>query len=266
LLEFLKEKASVMLGWIKSISFENGEIPLFNDSANKIAPTTNQLFEYALKLDINFQFSIFNFQLKESGYRKIKKENYECIIDVGEIGSSYIPGHAHADTFNFELYIKNKPFIVDTGISTYNIGKIRNYERSTNAHNTVEINNENSSEVWGGFRVADRANIIELIEDIDYIKATHNGYSKQFGILHTREWKFEKDKIIIKDILNKEANGVARLHFHPDIVEDEIKEKIIFNSKFSILNYNYAPEFNEKINALVLEISFEKKLDLEIKI
>jgi hypothetical protein len=266
LLEFLKEKASVMLGWIKNISFENGEIPLFNDSATKIAPTTNELFEYASNLDINSQLSTFNFQLKESGYRKIEKENYECVIDVGKIGPTYIPGHAHADTFNFELYIKTKPFIVDTGISTYNIGKIRNYERSTNAHNTVEINNENSSEVWDGFRVADRANIIELIEDIDYIKATHNGYSKQFGILHTREWKFEKDKIIIKDILNKEANGVARLHFHPDIVEDEIIEKFkIENKKFKIVEYDYAPEFNKTIKALVLEIPFEKKLELEIK-
>lgn len=36
------------------------------------------------------------------------------------IGPDYIPGHAHADTFNYELRIDGVPFIVDTGISTYN--------------------------------------------------------------------------------------------------------------------------------------------------
>ena len=45
--------------------------------------------------------------------------------------ASYQPGHSHADTFNFELYIKNKPIIVDTGISTYENNQQRRYERST---------------------------------------------------------------------------------------------------------------------------------------
>jgi type IV pilus assembly protein PilC len=40
----------------------------------------------------------------------------------------------------------------------------------------------------------------------------HNGYSKKFGILHTREWKFEKDKIIIKDELAKFAHIVSLLN------------------------------------------------------
>ncbi|MFX4282864.1 heparinase II/III domain-containing protein, partial [Aliarcobacter butzleri] len=76
----------------------------------------------------------------------------------------------------------------------FNIGKQRNIVSSTKAHNTVEINNEDSSEVWGGFRVANRANIIGLIEKEDLIKATHDGYKKKISILHTREWKIEVDK------------------------------------------------------------------------
>ncbi|MFX4237800.1 heparinase II/III domain-containing protein [Aliarcobacter butzleri] len=263
LLNFLEEKASVMLGWLKSISYENGEIPLLNDSANKIAPSSKKLFEYASQLNIEITYK----NLNQSGYRKITKENYECMLDIGEIGASYIPGHAHADTFNFELYIKEKPFIVDTGLSTYNIGKQRNIERSTKAHNTVEINNENSSEVWGGFRIANRANIIELIEKEDLIKATHDGYKKKFSILHTREWKFEKDKIIIRDTLNKKCQAIARLHFYPDIIESEILNKINLEKlEYKIQNYDYASEFNKTIKALVLEIRFKKELELEINI
>ena len=263
LLKYLEEKASLMLGWLKNISYENGEIPLFNDSANKIAPSSKELFEYASKLGIN---NIVK-NLNQSGYRKRKKENYECIVDVGEVGASYIPGHAHADTFNFELYIKNKPFIVDTGLSTYNIGKLRDSQRSTKAHNTFEINNENSSEVWGGFRVANRASIIEVMENNDYIKAMHDGYNKKFGVLHTRMWKFEEDKIVIEDNLSKKCNAISRFHFHPNVRENEIINKINLNNlQYKIENYNYAPEFNKTIKALVLEISFEKELKVEINI
>jgi len=58
----------------------------------------------------------------------------------------------------------------------------------------------------------------------------------------------------------------ARLHFHPDVTEDEIKEKIVFSSKFEISNYNYAKEFNKTEKALVLEIEFSKELEVEILI
>lgn len=263
LLELLKEKASLMLGWLKSISYENGEIPLLNDSTNKIAPNPIELFDYASKLNLNTIIK----DLNKSGYRKIKKENYECIVDIGEVGASYIPGHAHADTFNFELYIKNKPFIVDRGLSTYNTGKQRDNERSTKAHNTVEIKETNSSEVWGGFRVANRASIVELIEKKNFIKATHDGYGKKFEISHTRNWIFEEDKIIICDNLNKDCTAIARLHFHPNIKENEILKKInLQNLQCKIETYNYAPEFNKTLKALVLEIQFEKELKVEINI
>ena len=35
------------------------------------------------------------------------------------IGPNYQAGHSHADTFNFELVVKNKPIVVDRGTSTY---------------------------------------------------------------------------------------------------------------------------------------------------
>ena len=104
-LKFFSVKAELMLGWLENISYQNGDIPLLNDSANKIAPTSKELFEYAN----NLKLKIKNLILKESGYRKIVNKNYECIVDIGNIGAKYIPGHAHADTFNFEIYIdKNK--------------------------------------------------------------------------------------------------------------------------------------------------------------
>lgn len=261
LLEFLKAKAAFMLGWLEVITFKNGDIPLLNDSANGIAPKTKELFEYASRLDIATK----DIRLKESGYRKYSNEYYECVVDIGHIGPDYIPGHAHSDTFNFVVQKNNKAFIVDTGLSTYETNERRTKERSTVSHNTVEINNKDQSEVWGGFRVANRAKIILLNESQNTIEATHDGYKKE-NIFHTRKWIFEDDKIIVEDILNKEANAIARIHFHPDVTKEEILESIVADSKIEFISYKYAPEFNKLVDALAIEIKFIQNLKVEIHI
>jgi len=259
---FLNQKALLMLGWLSSITFKNGDMPLLNDSTNAIAPTAKELFEYASRLDIE----VVAVELKESGYRKFDSEKYECIIDIGNIGPDYIPGHAHADTFNFVVQVDDKPFIVDTGLSTYETNDKRIRERSTSSHNTVEINGKNQSEVWGGFRVANRAKIVDIKEYDNTVEATHDGYKKE-GILHTRKWKFEEDKITVEDSLSKAADAIARIHFHPNITKNEILEKIVVkNLELNFGKYKYSPAFNTNVNAIVLEIQFKENLKMEIKI
>jgi hypothetical protein len=260
LLELLSSKAEIMLGWLENITYKDGSIPLLNDSANHIAPTSKELFNYADRLKIK----TLHKKLKESGYRKIVQERYELIVDVGEVGASYIPGHAHADTFNFELQVDGKPFIVDSGLSTYETNERRFYERSTKAHNTVEILSNDSSEVWSGFRVANRASVVALEERENFIKATHNGYKKQ-NILHTRSWQLKEDRIVIEDSLSKKSQAIFRLHFHPSITQDFI-EQTINSHEFTLYTYHYAQEFNKTKEALVLEIPFEKNLKVEIKL
>lgn len=261
LLKFLENKASLMLSWLDNITLKNGKIPLLNDSAFEIAPTSTNLFEYAKRLEIKSLY----LPLGQSGYRKINKEKYECIIDIGNIGPDYIPGHAHSDTFNFVVNYENKSFIVDTGLSTYETNQTRTNERKTSAHNTVEINQKDQSEVWGGFRVANRAKIIEIEEKDNFIKASHDGYKKD-GVIHTRTWLFENERIIIEDKLNKEANAIARLHFHPNISKEEILNKISCKNEIKFSKYNYAPKFNTQIDAIVIEIAFNKQLRMEINI
>ncbi|MEY6432337.1 heparinase II/III-family protein [Thioalkalicoccus limnaeus] len=63
----------------------------------------------------------------------------------------------HADTLSFELSLFGQRTIVNGGTSRYGSGPERLAERSTAAHSTVQIDGADSSEVWGGFRVARRA-------------------------------------------------------------------------------------------------------------
>ncbi|WP_164072445.1 alginate lyase family protein [Poseidonibacter lekithochrous] len=261
LLKFLKEKVSVMLSWLDNITYKNGDIPLLNDSAVGIAPSSQNLLEYAKKLNLEYK----TISLKDSGYKKIIKDDYECIVDVGNIGPDYIPGHAHSDTFNFEVRIKDKPFIVDTGISTYESNKQRTIERSTSSHNTVKINDIEQSEVWGGFRVAKRAKISKLIEKKDYIESSHDGY-KKYGITHTRKWFFSNDSIKIVDSINKSTSAIASIHFYPSITDEIIKKYLKISENYNIKEYNYCLGFNKFEKALKIEIHFEKSLEMEIMI
>lgn len=262
ILEFLIAKAELMLGWLKAIAYQDDSIPLLNDSANGISPTSKELYAYAQRLNISTKILALN----ESAYRKVLTNHYEMVIDVGHIGADYIPGHAHSDTFSFELRRGNaEAFIVDTGLSTYEPNERRTVERSTASHNTVEINGKSQSEVWGGFRVANRAQVTYLKESVNSIEATHDGYKKSSNILHTRKWTFEENKIIIEDSLTQEADAVARFHFHPNITESEIHNSFnLEGHTFNIIHYNYSPEFNTQIDAYVLEIKFSKSLKVEI--
>jgi len=275
-LKFLISKASIMLGWLENITFLDGSIPLCNDSTIDIAPTSDNLYQYAKRLGIKTEKKL----LKESGYRKFIASNYESIIDIGDIGPDYIPGHAHADTLSFILYVDNLPFIVDTGISTYENNSIRAFERSTAAHNTVVVDGQNQSQVWDGFRVANRAKIIQLVETDSFVKATHDGY-KSRGVLHTRSFTFNDNLITVEDYISSsdEVNKhvvMAFIHFHPD-VKVEVNSSYIkcndcYTIKFTNLvnleldTYNYPLGYNKYAKASYIKVAFTKNLKMEIKI
>ena len=216
LLLLLEETAARMLGWLEQMTFRNGEIPLMNDAAFGMSPATAALADYAARIGMFTQ----RVPLKDSGYRKIGNDVYEAILDVGAIGPDYIPGHAHADTLSFELHVGGMPVIVDSGTSTYEDCPLRHWQRSTRAHNTVEIDGHDSSEVWDSFRVARRAypRGLKILEAEGIISCAHDGYQRLSGDPeHSREWKFRNGGLRIQDrIAGSFRAAVGRLHFHPD--------------------------------------------------
>ena len=270
---FLRKKASKMASWLQNMTFKGGQIPLFNDSANNINPNSESIFHYVNALKIKS----VDIALSASGYRKLLGKNYQLIADVGSVGPLYQAGHAHADTFNFELYVNQKPIIVDSGTSTYNIGSTRSLERSTAAHNTVTVNNSNSSQVWSGFRVAKRAHITGIVMQAGILTATHNGF-KQFGVAHQRSWKYTTNEIIIKDkLIGKKTKGKAFFHLHSSVKQPLMKENkvilessgVIFDfeneSNIEIQEYKLSKGFNKRILAYKIVITFNQNLKTKIK-
>jgi hypothetical protein len=272
LLAFMQDKAKRMLSWLNAITFANGAIPLLNDAVPGIAPTTEQLDQYALDLKIIAQGDIDRYnpaRLSESGYRCFKNDVYECMLDIGRIGPSYQPGHAHADTFNFVLNAYHKPLIIDTGISTYDSGKVRSHERGTAAHNTVTVLDRDSSEVWSSFRAARRAHVRIIEDTAQSVIAEHDGY-KRIGTIHKRQWTFSDRKIVITDFLaGKVLEGKAYLHIAPSYTPEkrDLSVKIgsvvisFENTNNITITQTQIPDgYNLFQNNYTIEIIFEKYL------
>lgn len=175
---FLKGMATAMLGHLESITYKDGNYPLFNDAAEGIAPTPKEIKDYAKRLGLEWQ----SIPLGECEYRKMQENDFEAFVDVGGIAANYQPGHSHADALNYELRIGGKPFIVDTGISTYDKTPRRQYERSTAVHNTVTIDGKDSAEVWGGFRVGRRSDVVIAEDTPESVIAQCDGIGENIGI------------------------------------------------------------------------------------
>jgi uncharacterized heparinase superfamily protein len=270
LLEFFKEKSVIMLGWLKSISFQNGDIPLFKDSAKDITYSSVDLYNYAKFLDL----VVVKKLLIHSGYRAHSSKAYEIKMNFAQVGASYQPGHAHADALSFILYYNNKPFFVEQGTSTYQIGDRRNLERSTEAHNTVTVNNTSQSEVWGGFRVGRRAKCFIIEENENKFVGYHDGY-KRFGTTHQRSFELLEDKIFIDDSLTNSMSGVVYFHIAPKLSLQQIDntsfvvdDKCILNfsqvDDVKIENYLYADSYNKYQESLRLKVRFTSKLKTSI--
>ena len=251
--DFLKNYASKILGHLSSIVYENGELPLFNDSAEGVAPTSEELFSYAKRLGIECTSK----PLGESGYRKMANERYEVVLDIGNITASYQPGHSHADALNYELRIDGTPVVVDTGISTYNKNVRRQYERSTIAHNCVSPNGADSSEVWGGFRVGRRCRVAVYEENDSVIVAGHNGFAKPCK----RRFELSSEGFVIEDWYDGDAVSYVHLAEGVDPGRVDVNGAIAVN----VNGCEYSTEYNKFHNGTVVEVHFNGYLKYTIR-
>lgn len=228
--KLLNNKIPKMLEWLNTMTFNDDELTNFNDSASNISPSPKKLKAYAsaLQLNINKKYSKQNKDidftyLKNSGYINVKSKETKIIIDLAKLGPDYLLAHGHADNLSFEMNHKDKHFFINSGTSTYELNDRRAFERSTMAHNTVEINDKSSSEVWSSFRVAKRAypidlNINQIHSKLLNIQCSHDGYQKIIhnDIKHIRTWNVEPNVIKINDrVTGKYNKAISRFILDP---------------------------------------------------
>jgi uncharacterized heparinase superfamily protein len=224
-----------MRGWLGAMMLPDGDIPLFNDCVRIGAERVQALGPRAPgreRLQV----------LEPSGYVVARPSPaLHLVADVGPPCPPELPAHAHADCLSFELAIGGHRTLVNSGTSTYEPGPRRQHERSTVAHNTLTVDMQNQTEVWGTFRAARRAVCrVDKAEDTGgqvVIAAGHDGYRRLPGRpRHTRVWRLTGGTVRIRDVVTGEGthHSVVRLHVAPGIEVLELGDGHYYIGRLSV--------------------------------
>ncbi|HUQ63774.1 MAG TPA: heparinase II/III family protein [Acidimicrobiales bacterium] len=212
-----------MRQWLGTMLMPDGDVPLFNDCAlvgarriSLLAPSPPP----AAALSV----------LQPSGYVVVRAgPGLHLVADVGPPCPPDLPAHAHADCLSFELAVGGERVIVNSGTSTYAPGPRRAHERSTRAHNTVEIDGFDQTEVWATFRAARLAQptlvSASARDGTVEITAMHDGYTRLSGRpTHQRTWRVREGGLEIVDEITGSGHhrAVSAVHLAPgtEIVAD----------------------------------------------
>lgn len=207
------------LDFFDAIVMPGDHIPLFNDAAIGIGLVPAELFAYADAI-IGYRRAARDDELgiasfDASGYYVVRAGDERLIVDCGELGPSYQPGHAHADLLSYELALAGRPVVVDTGVFDYEAGTTRSYARSTRAHNTVTIDGRDQSEMWGVFRIGRRAHPVAPRIALDatdraFFRGAHDGYANgDRPVMHVRTIRYDAGVWSFEDVL--EGTGRRRV-------------------------------------------------------
>lgn len=155
----LQTTCARMAEFVSWVRHPDGSLPLFNDAAQRaVCDPTRMLHLLNEHLSIPVPPAPQGLRhFADTGLVVWQGNSWTVFWDVGEVGPNYQPGHAHADTLTLECSYRGQRLIVDPGTFCYDQNEQRRYDRSTAAHNTVCIDDVDSSEVWHIFRVGARA-------------------------------------------------------------------------------------------------------------
>ena len=211
------------------LSCSNKQFPLFNGATE----INHKDYDIFLK---NLKYKFTNIKHEIADLIKIKKKKFEFFIDCGNPPTNNFAKYYQAGCFAFELISNKQKVICNSGYGKYLSEKLTSLSRSTAAHSTLYINdtssctfqkNKSITKIYGNSLV-EKHKVIEknYTEDKNFyfITASHNGYEKKFGIIHTRSIKILKkeDKIFGQDNLKKNKSYpnslfyFVRFHIYPN--------------------------------------------------
>jgi hypothetical protein len=134
----------------------------------------------------------------DAGYYALQCGNHEsadrisAVFDCGPFGYGPIAAHGHADALSFTLRAFGVDILVDPGTYDYfTYPRWRDYFRSTQAHNTVAVDDTEQSEMLGSFLWGHkaRARCVEWSPTADggRVCGEHDGYTRLADpVLHRR--------------------------------------------------------------------------------
>lgn len=205
---------------LATLTHPDGKIALFNDRAFGVHPGPERIARTA---GATFPAPGV-FALSASGYYGARtRDGHYVLCDAGSLGPDSRPGRGHPDLFSFELSLRGARVVVDSGVSTYAAGRMRDTCRSNPAHNTVEIEGGDQVEPEGAFQVGRRGRPRDIAwttrGEAFELSARHEGYRVLPGQpARARRFRWRSSGVLeVGDRVDaaQVVRSVARLHFHP---------------------------------------------------
>jgi uncharacterized heparinase superfamily protein len=189
-----------MRRWLGAVLTPGGQVPLLNDGY----PVERGLLAALRPAPDRRTRPAPLLVLPDTGLVRAVAGGWHLLADVGPPCPRSLPAHAHADTFGCLVHVDRVPLLADTGTSTYEPGPVRDYERSTAAHSTVQVDGADSTEVWGAFRAGRRARVSGLVAEASRVgircEAVHDGFRHLPGRpRHRRRWTLTVGGLLVED-------------------------------------------------------------------
>jgi hypothetical protein len=282
-LNTLKKYASIMLEFYNKIKYTNVDYPLFNDSNYTMTEKiTGDVFKKKSSLVLSENHLLVKRLKFTSKYFVYQNQRLRLTMDLGNLGSNYLLAHSHNDIFNFEVLVDNQKIITDTGVFEYENSKQRHHSRSTQAHNTVQVNGYEQSDIWSSFRNGYRpTRFTTNIEERKNYKLFKGKYKYKNKYTHERNFYITTNNaiVIIDNVISKKKYSLnSYLHFAPEVKvilhEDIIevlcstlklylyafnKENCFDNKNITLFDSNYYPYFGTELTRKSLVINLETR-------
>ncbi len=220
------DEAIYHLGQSYSLIFQNFKKNILFNGNNEI---NNNDFDNYLK---RYGYKFKNENNEVAGYSILKNKKNALIMDIGPSPEKKFSRDYQAGALSFEIMSGEKKLICNSGYFQNYKHQLNDLSKSTASQSTLIIDNQSScklrkqgnkhSIVESGLKITNKSVICQ--KNYWSIKAAHDGYSKQYGIIHDRQIEFfpENNKFIGIDKLirkkkNKSTNFEIRFHLEPNI-------------------------------------------------
>ena len=224
--EWFKESQSEIPDFINENIYYLGQAYAFTWKNNKIDllfngnhEGNNADFDHYLK---KFGYSFNNQNNELGGYAALNNKKISLIMDIGSSPDKKFSSNYQAGALSFEIISNGKKLICNSGYFQNHNHQLNELSKSSAVHSTLILDDRSSckldktknrsSKISHGLKVLKKNIIFE--KNYWKIDASHDGYLKQYGIIHEREVEFypEQIKFVGHDKMVSK-NGIKNLKF-----------------------------------------------------
>jgi len=214
------------LGQAYAFCWQNNKVDLLFNGNNE---TSNIEFDHYLK---KLGYSFKNQSNELGGYVALNNKKNSLIMDVGSSPDKKFSSNYQAGTLSFEIISNGKKLICNSGYFQNHNHQLNELSKSSAIHSALIIDDSSSckfnkiknegSKIYRGLKVLKKNIVFE--KNYWKINAEHDGYLRQYGIVHEREIEFYPeqvkfighDKIVFKNNI-KNLKFEIRFHLEPHI-------------------------------------------------